>query len=85
MKSLELFFVVTPPPPEALTPRALRLALLGLALLFVSFLLSLAMIMEWKSVDMISAFAAFLAAVAGATLSYLGLIGLYHRGRAGAI
>jgi len=83
--SLKPFFIVSTPPPEALSPRAIRLALLGLTLLFASFLLSLAMVMEWKSPDMISVFAAFLAAVAGATLSYLGLIGIYRRAETGVI
>jgi len=70
-----------PPPIEALAPKALRLALLGLVFLSIALALSFAMVMDWKTPDLPSVMLAFVAAIAGTVLSYLGLYTMFARPR----
>ncbi len=74
-----IFALSEPPPMEAIVPRAVRLTLLGLILLLIALALSFAMVMNWKTPDFPSVMVAFISAVAGTVLSYLGLYGLFAR------
>ncbi len=78
---LTIFALSEPPPMEAIVPRAVRLTVLGLALLLIALVLSVAMVMDWKTPDFPSVMVAFMSAVAGTVLSYLGLYGLLAKPR----
>ncbi len=76
-----IFALSEPPPMESIVPRAVRLTVLGLTLLLIALVLSFAMVMDWKTPDFPSVMVAFMSAVAGTVLSYLGLYGLLARPR----
>ena len=78
---LTIFALSEPPPMEAIVPRAVRLTVLGLVLLLIALVLSFAMVMDWKTPDFPSVMVAFMSAVAGTVLSYLGLYGLLAKPR----
>ena len=78
---LTIFALSEPPPMEAIVPRAVRLTVLGLVLLLIALVLSVAMVMDWKTPDFPSVMVAFMSAVAGTVLSYLGLYGLLAKPR----
>ena len=76
-----IFALFEPPPMEVIVPKAVRLTILGLILLLIALVLSFAMVMDWKTPDFPSVMVAFMSAVAGTVLSYLGLYGLLAKPR----